>query len=44
MRSLVGLVATVSVRGGVQVDCKINFLVDELCCFDMSIAGISESK
>jgi len=24
------------------VDCKINFLVDELCYFDMSIAGISE--
>jgi len=37
-----GSVATASVRGGVQVDHKINsVLVDELHCFDMSI---SESK
>ena len=39
-----GSVATVSVRGGVQVDRKMNFVVDELCHFDMSITGIIESK
>ena len=47
MRSLVeaeGSVATASVRGGVQVDRKINLLVDELRHFDMCITGVSESK
>jgi len=47
MRSLVeaeGSVATASVRGGVQVDRKINFLVVELHRFDIRITGISKSK
>jgi len=39
-----GSVVTASVREEVQVDRKINILVDELCRFDMSITGISESK
>ena len=39
-----GSVATVSTRRGVQVDRKINLLVEELHCFEVSIAGISEMK
>ena len=39
-----GSVATASVRGEVQGDHKIKFMVDELCRFDMSITGISEPK
>ena len=31
-------------RRGAQVDRKINLLVRELRCFDISIAGISETK
>ena len=37
-------VVTVSTRRGVQVDRKVNLLVGELCCFDLSITGISETK
>ena len=47
MRFLVeaeGSVATVSVRREVHVDWKINFLVKELCRFNMSITGVSETK
>ena len=47
MRSLVeaeGLVTTALIRRGVSVDCKINFLVEELRCFEMSITGVSETK
>ena len=39
-----GSVATASVRREVQVDRKINFLVKELCRFNMRITGISETK
>ena len=39
-----GSVATASVRREVQVDRKINILVKELCCFNMSITGVSETK
>jgi len=41
-----GLVATASTRRGVQVDHKVNLnlLVGELRHFDISIAGISETK
>jgi len=39
-----GSVVTASVRGEVQVDRKINVLVNELHRFDMSITGITESK
>ena len=39
-----GSVATASVRREVRVDWKIHFLVKELCCFNMSITGVSETK
>ena len=39
-----GSVATASTRRGVQVDRKVNLLVDELRRFEISIAGISETK
>ena len=39
-----GSVATASTRRGVQVDRKVNLLVEELRCFEISIAGISETK
>ena len=39
-----GSVATVSTRRGVQVDRKVNLLVEELCHFEISITGISETK
>jgi len=38
------LVATASTRRGVQVDHKVNLLVGVLRRFDISIAGISETK
>ena len=47
MRSLVeveGPVTTASTRRGVSVDRKINFLVEELRHFEMSITGVSETK
>jgi len=47
LRSLVeseGSVATASTGRGVQVDHKVNLLVGELRRFDISIAGISETK
>ena len=47
MRSLVeaeGPVTTASIRRGVSVDRKINFLVEELRRFEMSITGVSETK
>ena len=37
-------VATVSTRRGIQVDRKINLLVEELHQFEMSITGIREMK
>ena len=47
MHSLVeseGSVATASTRRGVQVHRKVNLLVEELNCFEISIVGISETK
>ena len=47
MRSLVeaeGPVITASTRRGVSVDRKINFLVEVLHRFEMSITGVSETK
>ena len=47
LRSLVeseGSVINVSTRRGVQVDHKVNLLVEELHCFEISITGISETK
>ena len=35
-----GPVTTASTRRGVSVDRKINFLVEELHCFEMSITGV----
>ena len=39
-----GSVATASTRTGVQIDQKVNLLVEELCHFKISITGISEMK
>ena len=47
MHSLVeseGSVAIASTRRGVHVDCKVNLLVEELRCFEISITGLSETK
>ena len=39
-----GSVATASTRRGGQVDHKVNLLVEELRCFEITIAGIGETK
>ena len=46
LRSLVeveALVTSASTKSGVSIDCKINFLIEEMHWFEMSITGVSET-